>query len=213
MNWELFRQRKDGTFTSTNIKKKGTGIFTFTNNAYENVYKIEGYLHSPEGKEPMSIIVKPQKAEVSKQEVPKTKEVLGVTLSYQDGSKISKALNYMDQLRAVAKFKNMAGEKVTFSLWEDDTKGAGHNKENILIAFSGPVQIDSKENARWDFTLLSTYALFAMAREDDNKQHEYYVLVEYNGNSKASGNVNVNVDENSFIPKIVINGYTNLAFS
>lgn len=205
VNWELFRQRKDGTFTSTNIKKKGTGIFTFTNNAYENVYKIEGYLHSPEGKEPMSIIVKPQKAEVPKQEVPKTKEVLGVTLSYQDGSKISKALSYMDQLRAVAKFKNMAGEKVTFSLWEDDTKGAGHNKENILIAFSGPVQIDSKGNARWDFTLLNTFALFAMAREDDNKQHEYYVLVEYNGNSKASGNVNVNVEGNLLIPKIVIN--------
>ncbi|RRJ87373.1 DUF3380 domain-containing protein [Paenimyroides tangerinum] len=205
MTWELFRQRKDGSFTSTNIKKKGTGIFTFTNNAYENVYKIEGYLFSSEGKEPMSIIVKPQKAEVSKQEVPKTKEVLGVTLSHQDGSKITKALSYMDQLRAVAKFKNMAGEKVTFSLWEDDTKGSGHNKENILIALSGPVQIDSKGNARWDFTLLSTYALFAMAREDDNKQHEYYVLVEYNGNSKASGNVNVNVDENSFIPKIVIN--------
>ncbi|WP_223607273.1 hypothetical protein [Chryseobacterium sp. OSA05B] len=193
VTWELFRKRDDGKFTTTNIRKKGIGEFTFGKDAYKYIYQIEGYLHSSEGHEPMAMIVKPQKNE--QQLAPKEKDILGVKLTYQDGSPVNKKLSYMDRLRATAKCQALEGEYITFSVWEDDEEKSGHHKNNQFIIKSSPVQVDSKGYARWNFTLLNTYISLANKREDDKKQHEYYVTAEYNGKPEASGNVNVNNPE------------------
>ncbi|PWN66519.1 peptidoglycan recognition protein family protein [Chryseobacterium oncorhynchi] len=188
ITWELFRKRDNGRFTTTTIKKKGIGEFTFGKDAWQFTYRVEGYLHNPERKEPMSIIVQPQKKD--KNTPPKEKNILEVKLTYQDGSSINKALSYKDQLRAIAKCQGLEGEQITFSLWEDDEIGKGHNNKNQFITKSPPIQVDSKGNARWSFTLLNAFISIANKREDDKKKHEYYVTAEYSGKLKASDNVN-----------------------
>lgn len=193
VTWELFRKRADGKFTTTTIKKQGINHFTFGKDAWKYTFRVEGYLHGPEGKEPMSIIVKPQKNE--QQAPPKEKEILGIKLTYHDGTPVNKKLSYKDRLWATAKCQGMEGEYITFSLWEDDEIGEGHNKKNQFILKSSPVQVDSKGYARWNFALLNTYISIANKREDDKKKHEYYVIAEYKGKLKASDNASVDNPE------------------
>lgn len=188
VTWELFVKGDNG-FESTNIKKKGINHFTFGKNAYQFTYKVEGYLYKPEGNLPMSMIVQPQKNEEPAKQ--KEKDILGVSLTYEDGSEIKKPLSYRDRLKATAKCEGMEGEMVVFSLWEDDADKAGHNKNNQFITKSPPTEINKYGKAVWTFPLNSTFISLANKREDDRKQHEYYVTVEYNGKLDASGNVNV----------------------
>lgn len=98
-------------------------------------------MHAPEGKEPMSLVVKPQK-----NDAPKTasRDILGVRLTYQDGSAISKTLSYQDRLRATAKCQNLEGEYIIFELYEDDESGSGHNRKNQSIIKSPPISVDSR---------------------------------------------------------------------
>ena len=49
VTWELFRKRRNGTFTTTNIRKKGDSSFTFGEASLGNTYRLEAYLHKPEG--------------------------------------------------------------------------------------------------------------------------------------------------------------------
>lgn len=192
VTWELFVKVGD-EFESTNIRKKGINHFTFGSKAHQFTYKIEGYLYRPEGKSPMSIIVQPQKNEDPPKQ--KDKEILGVNLTYEDGSEINKVLSYKDRLKAIAKCEGMEGEKVVFTLWEDDAEKAGHNKNNQYITKSPPVEVNKYGKAIWIFPLSSTFISLANKKEDDRKQHEYYVTTEYNGKRDASGNVNVNNPE------------------
>lgn len=197
ITWELFIKDESGNgFRTTNIKKKGINHFTFGKNAYKFTYKVEGYLHEPEGNSPMSMIVQPQKDENKPK--PKEKDVLGVSLTYEDGSKISKALSYRDRLKATAKCDGMEGEGVVFTLWEDDSEKAGHNKNNQHITKSPAVKVNKYGKAEYIFSLSPTFISLANKREDEKKQHEYYVTAEYNGRIDASGNVNVN---NPDVPK------------
>ncbi|SFI50197.1 hypothetical protein [Halpernia frigidisoli] len=188
VTWELY-VKSDNGFISTGIKKKGVNYFTFGPDAHKFSYKIEGYLHEAEGKEPMAIFVEPQKNENPQQA---EKEILGINLTYQDGSKITKTLSYMDRLRATAKCQNLALHSIVFKLWEDDEAESGHNSKNQFIAKSPPRLVDSKGNARWDFTLFNTYITLANKREGEKKKHEYYVTAEYNAKIEASENVNIN---------------------
>lgn len=192
ITWELFRKSENG-FISTNIKKKGIGEFTFGKKAHQFTYKVEGYLHEPEGKSPMSIIVQPQE----NNDTPKRKEknITDVLLSYEDGSKITKTLSYKDRLKASARCDGMEGERIIFKLWEDDQEKAGHNKNNQFIAKSPPVEVNKYGKASYIFPLYSTYISIANKREDDKKKHEYYITAEYNGKLDASQNVNVNNPE------------------
>lgn len=202
VTWELFVKGPNG-YRSTGTKKRGINHFTFGPNAHKFSYKVEGYLHEAEGKEPMAIFVQPRKNEKAK---PVEKDILGVSLTYHDGSKITKALSYRDRLKATAKCQGLEGLKIVFTLWEDDENKAGHNTKNQYITKSPEIEVDSKGYARWNFTLLNTFINFANKREDHKKQHEYYVTAEYVGKYKSSANVNVNnpsasAPSSSFKPK------------
>ena len=191
VTWELYVKGENG-YRSTGIKKRGINHFTFGPNAHKFSYKIEGYLHEAEGKEPMAIFVQPQKNEKVK---PVEKDILGVSLTYHDGSKITKALSYMDRLKALAKCQGLEGLKIVFTLWEDDEAKEGHNTKNQYITKSPEIEVDSKGYARWNFTLFNTFISIANKREYEKKQHEYYVTAEYVGKYKSSANVNVNNPE------------------
>ena len=190
--WILYKEIEKGKLTKI-TEKKGKGEFTFTQKAKNNTYVVEGYLHKPENKEPTAIHISPIISDdLIKEE---EKEIQWISLTYSDGAKITKALSYMDKLTAVAKCNNMNGLPVTFTLWEDDEKSAGHNPQNQFITQSKPIIVDTKGYARWHFTLVDTFIKLAQKREDDTKQHEYYVTVDYNGGTKTSTNVNVNNPE------------------
>ncbi len=49
VTWELFRKRSNGKFTTTHVRKKGDSSFTFGEASLGHTYRLEGYLHEPEG--------------------------------------------------------------------------------------------------------------------------------------------------------------------
>ncbi|WP_312076611.1 hypothetical protein [Chryseobacterium sp.] len=189
VTWELFIKTDSG-FRTTNIKKKGINHFTFGKNAHQHLYKIEGYLHEPEGNSPMSLIVQPQKSDDKKSAV--KKDIKNVVLTYENDSKINKTLSYRDRLKATATCEGLEGENIVFKLWEDDEAGNGHHHKNQYITKSPPIQVNKYGKAKWNFSLSPTFITLANKREDDKSKHEYYVTAEFNGKIlEDSQNVNV----------------------
>ena len=182
VTWELFKKRSDGSFTSTNIKKKGDGSFTFGEVAVKNTYRLEAYLHEPEGKGPTTIDITPQSTEVPK--------INKVELYYADDSK-GNVFSYTEKLVAKAQCVNLSSEKLVFTLWEDDEKGDGHNAKNQFID-SKQVTVDKTGTATAEFILTKALMQKASQGEKDPKELEFYVTVEYYKNKKhATDNVNI----------------------
>ncbi|WP_052248505.1 peptidoglycan DD-metalloendopeptidase family protein [Chryseobacterium taiwanense] len=189
VTWHLFK-KVDGKFVPTNIKKKGISSFTFQNTAYQNTYRIEAYLHEPEGKAPMALEVQPQQSEVPK--------INGIQLKYANNTS-GNVFNFTEKLIAEAQCTGLEGKYLTFTLWEDDAKDSGHDAKNL--------QIDSKKEkvisgaAKAQFILTSALMKKAIQGETDVKQLEFYVTVEYYENKKhASDNVNINTPQGIYIP-------------
>jgi hypothetical protein len=189
VTWHLFK-KVNGKFIPTTIKKKGISSFTFQNTAYQNTYRIEAYLHEPEGKTPMAIEVQPQQSNVPK--------INSVQLKYANNTP-GTVFNFTEKLIAEAPCVNLEGKYLKFTLWEDDVKDSGHNAKNL--------QIDSKKEkvvsgiAKAEFTLTSALMKKAIQGETDVKQLEFYVTVEYYENKKhASDNVNINTPKGIYIP-------------
>ncbi|WP_048509607.1 CHAP domain-containing protein [Chryseobacterium sp. FH2] len=182
VTWELFKKRSNGKFTSTNIKKKGDGTFTFGEVAHKYTYRLEAYLHDPEGKGPMTIEINPQANAVPK--------INKVELHYIDDSKGS-VFSYTEKLVAKAHTVNLSNKELLFTLWEDDAKGEGHNTGNLFVdAKKGTVNKDGL--AQVDFMLTKALMQKAVQGEADPKELEFYVTVEYYQDKKhATGNVDV----------------------
>lgn len=181
VTWQLFK-KVNGKFVPTNIKKKGISSFTFQNNAYQNTYRIEAYLHEPEGKAPMALEVNPQPGD--------TPKINGIQLKYANNT-AGTVFNFTEKLIAEAQCIGLEGKYLKFTLWEDDAKERGHNVNNL--------QVDSKQgkvingSAKAEFILTSALLKKAIQGETDVKQLEFYVTVEYYENKKhASENVNIN---------------------
>lgn len=182
VTWELFKKRPDGSFTTTNIKKTGNGSFTFGEVAAKNTYRLEAYLHEPEGKGPTTIEITPQPAGIPK--------INQVELRYVDDSPGS-VFSYTEKLVAQAKSVNLTGEKLLFTLWEDDAQGDGHAASNLFVD-SRQAVVDRTGTATAEFILTKALMQKALKGETDPKQLEFYVTVEYYQNKKhATGNVNV----------------------
>lgn len=189
VTWQLFK-KVNGSFVPTTIKKKGISSFTFQNKAYQNTYRIEAYLHEPEGKAPMAIEIQPQQSDVPR--------INGIQLKYANNTPGS-VFNFTEKLIAEAQCTGLEGKYLTFLLWEDDAKDSGHNTKNL--------QIDSKKEkvisgtAKAEFILTSALMKKAIQGETNVKQLEFYVTVEYYENKKhASNNVNINTPQEIYIP-------------
>jgi predicted chitinase len=182
VTWELFRKRDNGQFTPTHIKKLGDGSFTFGETSLGNTYRLEGYLHKPEGG---GLIITPKPNKIP--------QINKVELFYIDDSKGS-TFSFMEKLRARAYCVNMFNKEVVFTLWEDDAKGGGHNHANLFIEKSPPKKIDKNGIATAEFSLTQGLMKKAMRGEHDG-QMEFYVTVEYYAVKKhASENVEIIYD-------------------
>lgn len=191
VTWELFKKRSDGSFTTTNIKKKGDGSFTFGEVAAKNKYRLEAYLHEPEGKGSTIIDIEPQPAEVPK--------INKVELFYLDESKGS-VFSYKDRLVAKAQCVNLTNEKLVFTLWEDDVKGDGHNARNLFVDKKEGT-VDKTGTATTEFILTKALMQKASQGERDPKELEFYVTVEYYQNKKHATN-NVEVKNPDYKPPV-----------
>lgn len=186
VTWELFKKRSNGSFTTTNIKKVGDGNFTFGEVAAKNTYRLEAYLHEPEGQGPTTIDITPQPAGVPK--------IDKVELRYADDT-AGTVFSYNDKLIAKAQCVNLSGKKLIFTLWEDDAGGDGHNNNNLFVE-SKEVLVDRTGVATAEFALTQALMQKAAAGESDPKKLEFYVTVEYYRDRKhATNNVEVNNPE------------------
>ncbi|WP_449399284.1 glycoside hydrolase family 19 protein [Chryseobacterium wanjuense] len=182
VTWELFKKRSNGSFTTTNIKKIGDGNFTFGEVSAKNTYRLEAYLHEPEGKGSTIIDITPQPAGIPK--------IDKVELHYADDSK-GTVFSYDDKLVAKAQCVNLTGKKLLFTLWEDDATGDGHNNANLFVD-SKEVLVDKTGMATAEFALTKALMQKAAGGEKDPKKLEFYVTVEYYKDRKhATNNVEV----------------------
>lgn len=180
VTWHLFK-KVNGKFVPTNIKKIGKNSFTFNTTAYKDTFRIEAYLHNPEGRSPMALEVQPQPND--------TPKINTVELKYVDDTP-GTVFSFTEKLIAEAKCMNLEAQYLQFTLWEDDSRDSGHNDKNLLI--------DSKKSkvingtAKAEFILTKALMKKAMEGETDVKQLEFYVTVEYYENKKhASKNINI----------------------
>ncbi|WPO81992.1 hypothetical protein SD427_14635 [Chryseobacterium sp. JJR-5R] len=188
VTWELFKRRSNGQFTTTNLKKKGDGSFTFGEVSQKHTYRLEAYLYKPEGKGAMTIDINPQPNEVPK--------IGKLDLHYSDNTK-GNVFSFTEKLVAKAHCVNMRGMKLNFMLWEDDAKGKGHASGNLLID-SKQAYVERNGLATAEFMLTKALMKKAMEGEADIKQLEFYVTVEYYKHKKhATDNVEV---KNPFPP-------------
>jgi lysozyme family protein len=167
--WELFKKRDNGSFTTTNIKKKGDGSFTFGEVAAKNTYRLEAYLHKPEGQGPTTLDITPQPAGVP--------QITKVDLRYVDDSP-GTVFSYTEKLVAKAQCVNLTGKKLLFTLWEDDAPGEGHNANNQFVE-SREAIVDRTGTATAEFVLTKALMQKASQGERDPKELEFYVTVEY----------------------------------
>ncbi len=182
VTWELFKKRSNGSFTTTNIRKKGDGSFTFGEVASKNTYRLEAYLYEPEGAGATTIEITPQPAEVP--------EINKVELLYVDDSK-GTVFSYTEKLVAKAQCVNLVDKKLVFSLWENDEQGEGHNTKNLFVDSKEAI-VDRTGTATAEFVLTKALMQKAMQGERNPKELEFYVTVEYYKNKKhATGNTEV----------------------
>ena len=178
VTWELFKKRKNGTFTTTNIKKTGRSEFTFGEAAAGETYKLQAYLYEPEDG---GLIITPKPAKIPK--------INKVELFYVDDTK-GFTFSYMEKLRAKAHCVNMLGKELYFTLWEDDAKGEGHNAKNLPVA-TQKARVNPDSLAEVDFSL-SALLMLKAAKEEQDSELEFYVTVEYfKDNKHATNNVDV----------------------
>jgi lysozyme family protein len=124
-----------------------------------------------------------------------------IELLDKNGAKIVKHLSYGQTIKARVFCLNMEEQRVYVTLWEDDVKGAGHNKaneRNFIETRSGIVRFGK---ADIDFLLKPSFAKIATkyGPEKDNV-HEYYVTADQNNEKIASNNVNVDAVETPVKP-------------
>lgn len=118
-------------------------------------------------------------------------KIESIELLDKNGQKPAKPLSYGQTLKARVHCLHMEKHKVSVTLWEDDTIGAGHNKaneNNLMQTLSGVV---ANGKADVDFLLRPSFAKIANRSKDEGNIHEYYVTVDFNKDKIASNNVNV----------------------
>ncbi|WP_294960060.1 CHAP domain-containing protein [uncultured Flavobacterium sp.] len=124
-----------------------------------------------------------------------------VRLLDKSGKKIVGHLSYGQTVKARVHCLHMEKRRVFVTLWEDDVKGAGHdkaNEKNLVETRSGIVKGGI---ADIDFLLKPSFAkIAAKGGPEDDKIHEYYVTAEYNREKIPSNNVNINAGETPVAP-------------
>lgn len=194
IKWKLYTQQSSGNWRELRgPQKTGKKVpFSFPEKWLGKKLLIEAFVYNPEIKSPPGLIVTPKTAKIPR--------INKVELFYVDDKKGS-VFSFMEKLRARAYCVNMFLKELTFTLWEDDVKGAGHNTSNKPID-TLKARVDKNGVAVVEFPLSKAIMKKAMEGEVDVKQLEFYVTVEYYKNKKHATK---NVDVDNPNPKVPIN--------
>lgn len=193
IKWKLYTQQSSGNLRELRgPQKTGKKVpFSFPEKWLGKKLLIEAFVYNPEIKSPPGLIVTPKTAKIPR--------INKVELFYVDDKKGS-VFSFMEKLRARAYCINMFLKELTFTLWEDDVKGGGHNTSNKPID-TLKARVDKNGVAVVEFPLSKAIMKKAMEGEVDVKQLEFYVTVEYYKNKKHTTE---NVDVNNPNPKTPI---------
>lgn len=183
VTWELFRKRNNGSYTSTNIKKKGaTATFTFEEKALGQEFFVEGYLNSPEKKGNTIIYIKPRKG---------PPKIISLTLLDSNKNKITIKPKYGQTIVAEIKTQNMFKEKLLLQVWERDTTAdTGHNRDENTLLYEKEITVNA--NGVNDENIVLTELMMKKAQGSgisfmiDGGEHEYYLVVKHNNISTFS---------------------------
>ncbi|PWB27972.1 L,D-transpeptidase family protein [Flavobacterium sp. HTF] len=119
-----------------------------------------------------------------------------VRLLDKSGKKIEGRLSYGQTVKARVHCLHMEKRRVFVTLWEDDVKGAGHDKANETNFIETKSGIVRDGIADIDFLLKPSFAKIATKNGQENdKVHEYYVTAQLDQEKIPSNNVNVDASE------------------
>lgn len=167
--------------TKENDKKGDKVSYTFLQ---RSLHRDGIRIMATKGDQIARIDVKPKSADKPK--------INNIELLDKSGKKLAAPLSYGQTLKARVHCLHMERRKVFVTLWEDDAKGAGHNKvneKNIIETRSGIVKEGIVDI---DFLLKPSFAKIAtMGGAEKDKIHEYYVTTNFDNEKLASTNLNV----------------------
>ncbi|WJS92803.1 hypothetical protein NYQ10_11975 [Flavobacterium johnsoniae] len=133
--------------------------------------------------------------------LPSQPKIDHIELLDKNGAKINGRLSYGQTVKARVFCLNMEKQRVSVTMWEDDVKGAGHdkaNEKNFIEIKSGIVKFGK---ADIDFLLKPSFAKVAeKGGHEKDKIHEFYVTAETGNGKIASNNINVNAPEVPIAP-------------
>ncbi|AZB11032.1 M23 family metallopeptidase [Chryseobacterium sp. G0162] len=204
VQWNIHvKDQKGWRITHGNAKDGEHITYKFTHKSLKyKALKIE----VTRGKDKGELYIKPQPAEEPK--------ILRVDLLDINSQRLQKGklLHYTDTLIAKAHCVGMFGHKVSFTLWEDDAIGEGHDPVINMMNRINPVplvgEVDHEGIAKVIFRLPSytmavQIANAQVARGDQNegKTHEYYVTAEMASKHILKASPNVNVANPTHVPE------------
>ncbi|WP_250255094.1 hypothetical protein [Chryseobacterium sp. Marseille-Q3244] len=204
VQWNIHvKDQKGWRITHGNAKDGEHITYKFTHKSLKyKALKIE----VTRGKDKGELYIQPQPAEEPK--------ILRVDLLDINSQRLQKGklLHYTDTLIAKAHCVGMFGHKVSFTLWEDDSIGEGHDPVINMMNRINPVplvgEVDHEGIAKVIFRLPSytmavQIANAQVARGDQNegKTHEYYVTAEIASKHILKASPNVNVANPTHVPE------------
>ncbi|WP_185248488.1 M23 family metallopeptidase [Chryseobacterium bernardetii] len=204
VEWSIHvKDRKGWRITHGNAKVGENITYKFTHKSLKyKALRIE----VTRGKDKGELYIKPQPAVEAK--------ILRVDLLDINSQRLQKGkqLHYKDTLIAKAHCVGMFGHKVSFTLWEDDAIGEGHDPVINMMNRINPVpligEVDHEGIAKVVFRLPSytmavqiANAQVARGDKSEGKTHEYYVTAEMVSKHILKASPNVNVANPSHIPE------------
>ena len=144
------------------------------------------------------IDIKPQNAECPR--------ILAIDLLDTQGNKPIKQFTYGEWLIARIHAIHMERRRIFATLWEDDSKGSGHNKANTFIKSETGIVKDGIADIKFFLDPGNVWlanAKLAPGDQNEGKNHEYYVTAEFffNGSPHNLASSNTNVPNPDYKPE------------
>ena len=144
------------------------------------------------------IDIKPQNAECPR--------ILAIDLLDSQGNKPIKQFTYGEWFIARIHAIHMERRRIFTTLWEDDSKGSGHNKANTFIKSETGIVKDGIADIKFFLDPGNVWlanAKLAPGDQNEGKNHEYYVTAEFffNGSPHNLASSNTNVPNPDYKPE------------
>ena len=142
--------------------------------------------------------IKPQNAECPR--------ILAIDLLNSQGNKPIKQFTYGEWFIARIHAIHMERRRIFATLWEDDSKGSGHNKANTFIKSETGIVKEGIADIKFFLDPGNVWlpnAKLAPGGQNEGKNHEYYVTAEFffNGSPHNLTSSNTNVPNPDYKPK------------